>query len=138
MEQGIGAETEAQRRQAFRQMKGLLGDHAESWRKRLTEALALAEAAIDFPDEGIEADDVFRAALAIAQELERERARGKAVKEAVKDPEMVRTLEGLKLARTELQRQREATTHEQRRAQIGQAIAELDRRMTEIDARIGR
>jgi tRNA modification GTPase len=68
----IGAETEAQRRQAFRQMKGLLGDRAEQWRRRLTEALALVEAAIDFPDEGIEADEVVRPALAIAQELERE------------------------------------------------------------------
>ena len=29
----IGAETEAQRRQAFRQMKGLLGDRAETWRR---------------------------------------------------------------------------------------------------------
>jgi tRNA modification GTPase len=67
----IGAETEAQRRQAFRQMKGLLGDRAEHWRKQLTEALALVEAVIDFPDEGIDADKVVRPALAIAQELER-------------------------------------------------------------------
>jgi len=29
----IGADTEAQRRQAFRQLKGLLGDRAEAWRK---------------------------------------------------------------------------------------------------------
>jgi tRNA modification GTPase len=68
----IGAETEAQRHQAFRQMKGLLGDRAERWRQRLTESLALVEVAIDFPDEGIEADDVVRPALATAKELERE------------------------------------------------------------------
>jgi tRNA modification GTPase len=68
----IGAETEAQRRQAFRQMKGLLGDLAEQWRRRLIEGLALVEAAIDFPDEGIEAEEVIRPALAIAGELERE------------------------------------------------------------------
>jgi tRNA modification GTPase len=68
----IGAETEAQRRQAFRQMKGLLGDRAEQWRRRLTEALALVEAVIDFPDEGIEAEEVIWPALAIAGELERE------------------------------------------------------------------
>src|SRR5216684_3355252 len=37
----IAAETEAQRRQAFRQLKGLLGDRAEVWREELTEALAL-------------------------------------------------------------------------------------------------
>jgi tRNA modification GTPase len=68
----IGAETEAQRRQAFRQLKGLLGDRAERWRQRLTEALALVEAAIDFPDEGIEAEGVVRPALALAKELEAE------------------------------------------------------------------
>src|SRR5215813_1117237 len=48
----IYADTEAQRRQAFRQLRGLLGDHAEAWRSALIEALALVEAAIDFPDEG--------------------------------------------------------------------------------------
>src|SRR5262245_24357257 len=44
----VAAETEAQRRQAFRHLKGLLGDRAESWRQRLIEALALVEAGIDF------------------------------------------------------------------------------------------
>jgi tRNA modification GTPase len=68
----IGAETEAQRRQAFRQMKGLLGDRASHWRQRLTEALALVEAVIDFPDEGIEAGEVIAPALTIVKELERE------------------------------------------------------------------
>jgi tRNA modification GTPase len=68
----IGAETEAQRRQAYRQLNGLLGDRAEQWRQRLIEALAFVEAAIDFPDEGIEADAVIRPAMAAAKELERE------------------------------------------------------------------
>jgi tRNA modification GTPase len=68
----IGAETEAQRRQALRQLKGLLGDRAALWRQRLTEMLALAEAAIDFPDEGIIAEEVIRSALNKAAELERE------------------------------------------------------------------
>lgn len=49
----IGAETQAQRRQAFRHMKGLLGDKAEDWRRRLIEALALIEAGIDFSDEDL-------------------------------------------------------------------------------------
>jgi tRNA modification GTPase len=48
----IYADTEAQRRQAFRQFKGLLGNRAETWRARLIEALALVEAGIDFSDEG--------------------------------------------------------------------------------------
>src|SRR5437899_11905122 len=48
----IGAETEAQRRQALGQLRGLLGGRAEAWRERLIEALALVEAGIDFSDEG--------------------------------------------------------------------------------------
>jgi tRNA modification GTPase len=68
----LGAETEAQRRQAFRQMKGALGDQAEHWRQRSTKALALLEAAIDFPDEGIIAEEVIRSALAIAAELDQD------------------------------------------------------------------
>jgi tRNA modification GTPase len=68
----LGAETEAQRRQAFRQLKGALGDHAERWRRQLTEALALVEAVIDFPDEGIMAEEVIRRALAIAKELDQD------------------------------------------------------------------
>ncbi len=65
----IGADTEAQRRQAFRQMKGMLGDRAEVWRKRLIEALALVEARIDFPDEGDVPEDLVAPALARAQAL---------------------------------------------------------------------
>jgi len=47
----VAAETEAQRRQAYQHLKGLLGDRAETWRLRLIEALALVEAGIDFSDE---------------------------------------------------------------------------------------
>jgi tRNA modification GTPase len=68
----IGAETEAQRRQAFHQLKGLLGDRAERWRQRLTEALALVEAAIDFPDEDVVSEKVIHPALTITKELEQE------------------------------------------------------------------
>jgi len=68
----IGAETEAQRRQAFQQLKGLLGDRAERWRRLLTEALALAEASIDFPDEDVISEKVILPALAVAKELEGE------------------------------------------------------------------
>jgi tRNA modification GTPase len=48
----VSAETEGQRRQAFRQMKGLLGNRAETWRQRLIQAQAQVEAGIDFSDEG--------------------------------------------------------------------------------------
>src|SRR5215467_12415248 len=68
----ISAETEAQRRQAFQQLKGLLGDRAERWRQQLTEALALIEASIDFPDEDVISEKVILPALAVAKELEGE------------------------------------------------------------------
>jgi hypothetical protein len=45
------------------------------------------------------------------------------------DPEYVRQVESLRLAKIELQRQAEATTHATRKDQIGQAIAEIDRRL---------
>ena len=65
----IGAETEAQRRQAFRQLRGLLGDRAEGWRRRLIEALALVEAGLDFSDEADVPADVAAPALRLAREL---------------------------------------------------------------------
>jgi hypothetical protein len=64
------------------------------------------------------------------EELERERAQTR--RRDVRDPEQVRALESLRLARTELERQLAATTHTGRRAQIQQALEELDRRMAEI------
>jgi hypothetical protein len=64
------------------------------------------------------------------EELERERAQIR--RRDVRDPELVRALESLRLARTELERQLAATTHAGRRAQIQQALEELDRRMAEI------
>jgi tRNA modification GTPase len=48
----IHADTDRQRRQALRQLKGLLGDKARDWRARIIGASALIEAGIDFSDEG--------------------------------------------------------------------------------------
>src|ERR1700748_1726019 len=48
----IHADTDRQRRQALRQLRGLLGDRARDWRARVIEASALIEAGIDFADEG--------------------------------------------------------------------------------------
>src|SRR6266581_3688533 len=48
----IHADTDRQRRQALRQLKGLLGDKARGWRAGIIEASALIEASIDFSDEG--------------------------------------------------------------------------------------
>lgn len=67
------------------------------------------------------------------EELERERGRKRA--QAVRDPERVRALESLRLARTELERQLAATTSDARRAQIGQALEEIGRRMVEMDTK---
>lgn len=47
----IHADTDRQRRQALRQMQGVLGEQAEVWRKRIIDAMALVTAAIDFADE---------------------------------------------------------------------------------------
>lgn len=65
----VNAETEAQRRQAYRQLKGLLGDRAENWRARLIQALALVEARIDFSDEGDVPEGLIAPALEIAKSL---------------------------------------------------------------------
>ena len=48
----IHADTDRQRRQALRHLKGLLGDKVRNWRERIIEAAALIEAGIDFSDEG--------------------------------------------------------------------------------------
>lgn len=48
----IHADTDRQRRQALRHLKGLLGTKAETWRQQIIEASALIEAGIDFSDEG--------------------------------------------------------------------------------------
>jgi hypothetical protein len=65
------------------------------------------------------------------EELERERRQGRT--KPVRDPEKMRALESLRLARTELERQLDVTTHERRRVQIQQALEELDRRMKETE-----
>lgn len=65
-----------------------------------------------------------------------EQARADAKRAPVLDPEAVREVESLRLARTELQRQRDAASNAARRDQLGHAIAELDRRMTALRARL--
>jgi tRNA modification GTPase len=65
----IAAETSAQRRLAYRQLKGLIGERAEDWRRRLIEALALVEARIDFSDEADVPEELVRPALYAAQQL---------------------------------------------------------------------
>jgi tRNA modification GTPase len=66
----VKAETEGQRRQAFRQMAGALRDRSENWRSQLIQALALVEARIDFSDEADVPQDLVAPALQIARSLE--------------------------------------------------------------------
>ena len=65
------------------------------------------------------------------EELERERRQSHT--KTIRDPEKVRALESLRLARTELESQLAATANERRRDHINQAIAEIERRMKEAE-----
>lgn len=60
----VDAETEAQRRQALRQLEGRLGQAVEAWREEALQILALLEAALDFSDEGDVPETLEREALA--------------------------------------------------------------------------
>ncbi|WP_293677476.1 tRNA uridine-5-carboxymethylaminomethyl(34) synthesis GTPase MnmE [uncultured Phenylobacterium sp.] len=83
----IDAETEAQRRQALEQLGGRLSDVQARWAEALTQALAMLEAAVDFPDEEVPQDVAARARPvlgALAVELEAAAAdaeRGERVRE---------------------------------------------------------
>jgi len=72
------------------------------------------------------------------QERMDELARARAEKQAVevRDPDAVRELESLRLARVELERQLDATTHDRRAAQLKQAISELDKRSAVLKKKI--
>ena len=48
------------------------------------------------------------------------------------DPERMRQIESLRLARTEMQRQHDLATHDARKQQLKQALAEIDRRLGEL------
>ena len=68
----VAAETEAQRRQALRQLEGGLGDLTQAWRERLVTTLARLEAAIDFPEEGLPeglVEETRAAAEALADDI---------------------------------------------------------------------
>jgi len=67
------AETEAQRRQALRQLDGHLGGVYRGWGERLLRLVAHLEAAIDFPDEDLPPEierEVAEGARALANEVE--------------------------------------------------------------------
>ena len=83
------AETEAQRRQALRQLDGALGVLYRGWADRLLRLLAHLEAAIDFPDEDLPAeiearvrDDTEALAGEIARHLA-DRHRGERLRDGI-------------------------------------------------------
>jgi tRNA modification GTPase len=62
----VDAETQAQRRQAMRQLDGALGALYRGWIERLTVLLARQEALIDFPDDDLPPDLLARGQVDIA------------------------------------------------------------------------
>jgi tRNA modification GTPase len=70
----IHADTDRQRRQALRQLQGMLGERARQWRAQIIEASALIEAGIDFSDEGDVSAELVGPALvkikALLEEIE--------------------------------------------------------------------
>jgi len=53
-------------------------------------------------------------------------------KSSKKNPELLRQLDSLGLARTQLSRQLDGATHETRRTQISNAITDIDLRIAEL------
>lgn len=68
---------------------------------------------------------------------ELQRSREQARRPAVANPEQVRKLESLKLARTEMSRQLDASTQPMRKKQLAEAVSEIDRRIAETEKNPG-
>ena len=68
------------------------------------------------------------------EELALSRAKGR--KPTVKNPEQLRQLESLKLARAAAARQLAATTHEQRKTQLNAALKDLDKQIKSAQAAV--
>jgi ABC-type phosphate transport system auxiliary subunit len=73
----------------------------------------------------------------LAERMEEREQEKRKARQAAKsgDPELARQLESCKLARTETQRQLDLATHDARRQQLKNAIAELDRRIADLSKR---
>jgi len=86
----VDAETEGQARQALGQLGGALSQRYEAWRGQLVQALAMLEAAVDFPDEELPADVADRARpplealLAEISEALADEGRGRRVREGLR------------------------------------------------------
>jgi hypothetical protein len=63
------------------------------------------------------------------------RSRELARKPAVKNPELLQQIESLQLARKEMSRALENTTHEARKKQLTAALADIERRIRDLQTR---
>ena len=70
----------------------------------------------------------------LAERMEEREQERRIAKQGAKgvDPERVRQMESLRLARTEMQRQMESTAHDARKKQLAQAIVEIDKRLAAL------
>jgi hypothetical protein len=70
----------------------------------------------------------------LAERMEEREEEKKRARQAGKgtDPERVRQVESLKLARVEMQRQLDLATHQARKQQLTQALAEIDKRIQQL------
>ena len=86
----VAAETDAQRRQALRQMQGKLGAVYDGWRLRLLGAIGHLEATIDFSDEDLPEmvdEKVFKDVESLRQEIGAhltDRHRGERIREGIR------------------------------------------------------
>ena len=86
----IDAETKAQADQALAQLGGSLSRRYEAWREMLVQALAMLEAAVDFPDEELPADVAAKARPSLDRLLAEldaalsDEARGRRVREGLR------------------------------------------------------
>ena len=83
----IDSETSEQRKYALRQMEGNLKNLYETWREELIKVLAYLEAYIDFPDEDIPEDTVFKLDNTVFKLAEaiKEHLRGDKIGERLRD-----------------------------------------------------
>ena len=68
------------------------------------------------------------------EELQQNRAQAR--KPTVKNAQLKQQIESLQLARKEMARSRENATHESRRAQLTAALADIDRRIKQLQERV--
>jgi hypothetical protein len=67
---------------------------------------------------------------------ELQKSRELAKRPPIEDPEKARKLESLRLARTEMSRQLEATSHSKRKEQLAAAVRDLDRQISEVEGKV--